>query len=84
MWEQVGRQLVALQLDFDEMVAQGKFLLIQQPALAHIAQFPDPPQHHTGQFGCHQLLGLGTHALAIDRGQPGKASGTSLGAPLAG
>lgn len=67
MWEQVGGQLVALQLDFDEMVAQGKLLLIQQSALAHITQLPDPPQYHSGQFECHQLFGIGTHALAIDR-----------------
>lgn len=67
VWEQVGGQLVALGLDFDEMVVQEKFLLIQQSALAHITQLPDPPQHHTGQFRCYQLLGIGTHALAVDR-----------------
>ena len=44
-WHEVGgqrqRQLVALQLHLDEVVGEGKLVIVQEPVLIHVGQFPD-------------------------------------------
>lgn len=60
-------QLMTLQLDFNEMIRQGKLLIIQHAIFVDVSQFPDLAQHGVGQLGpYHLLLGVGASYFAVD------------------
>lgn len=61
VWRQVGRQLVALQLDFDEVVGQANSLVVQEPVPVHVSQLPDLSQHRVGELGLYHLLSWHWH-----------------------
>lgn len=61
-------QLMTLQLDFNEMIRQGKLLIIQHAIFVDVSQFPYLAQHGVGQLRpYHLLLGIGTSYFTIDR-----------------
>lgn len=67
MGGQAAGQLVAIELDLDEVLGQRKLLLIQHAVTVTVGQLPDLAQDAVGQLGRHHLLlGVDTGYLAVD------------------
>lgn len=60
-------QLIAIELDLDEVLGQCEFLLVQHAVAVTVGQLPDLAQDAVGQLGGHHLLlGVDARYLAID------------------
>ena len=56
MFGQYIGQLIAIQLDIDQMHGQSKLIRIQEAIAIHIGQFPNFAEHRIGQLRFDELL----------------------------
>lgn len=52
---QLGRQVVPVDLHVDEVHGQRELVLVQEPVLVDVRQFPDLAEHRVRQLRLHHL-----------------------------
>lgn len=55
MRRQLGRQVVSVDFDADEMHSEGELVLVQEAILVDVRQLPDLAEHGVGQLRLHHL-----------------------------